>query len=119
MARRLGAGGAPMPGMVPDGVRAVPWVEQRLARPGDDGTCTLVPDGHPWLGENWEAHHLPAGPHSRVSLAVRWHGARPALLWEVEGEPVVLRGGVDAPGFHSADLTGEVLWPEPVSQAPR
>jgi hypothetical protein len=119
MVRRLGAGAAPMPEVMPGGVRAVPWVEQHLVLAHDDGTCTVLPAGHPWLGENWEAHHLPAGPHSHVSLAVRWHGARPALLWEVDGEPVVLRGGVDAPEFHSADPNGETLWPEPISRAPR
>lgn len=37
-----------------------------------------------WAGQPVEVHALPSrwGP---VSWALRWHGARPALLWEVHG----------------------------------
>lgn len=113
--QRLGADGAPPPLSPPEGIRVVAWAESRLARPLGDGTCVLLPDGHPtsWLGANWEAHHVPAGPRSRVSYAVRWHGSRPALLWEVEGEPVALSGGAAAPAWHTTDARGDTLWPEP------
>ena len=52
----------------------------------------LFPDGIPpaWLGANFEAHGLVAGPSSRLSLAVRWHGPNAAVLWEVTGDPVTL-----------------------------
>lgn len=112
---RLGGAGAPRPVAEPAGIRIVPWLERSLAEPRSDGGCVLLPDGHPagWLGANWEAYHLPAGPRSRISYAVRWHGERPAVLWEVEGEPVEVRGGPAAGGWHSADPRGEALWPAP------
>jgi hypothetical protein len=36
-----------------------------------------------WRGGSLDVHRIPTR-HGRLSLAVRWHGARPALLWEVE-----------------------------------
>lgn len=54
-----------------------------LAR--SDGTH-LALFGHvpkAWRGEGMEVHHL-ATAAGQVSSAVRWHGDRPALLWEVE-----------------------------------
>ena len=49
-----------------------------------------------WLGIGVEVHGLPSryGP---VSWAVRWHGNRPALLWEVENGHKELK--VRAPGL--------------------
>lgn len=99
----------------PVGVRAVAGLESQLAEPMGSGTCMLLPGGVPtgWLGANFEAYHLPAGPAHRVSFAVRWHGARPAVLWEVHGGPgLVLHSGVD-PSWHSADASGEALWAPP------
>jgi hypothetical protein len=40
----------------------------------------VVPDA--WLGRGWEVHDAPTGA-GRLSYAVRWHGDRPALLWEL------------------------------------
>lgn len=37
-----------------------------------------------WAGQNLEAHGLPLGDRGRLSLAVRWHGRNPALLWDIE-----------------------------------
>ena len=39
-----------------------------------------------WLGQGVEVHGVPSR-HGTVSWAVRWHGERPALLWEVDGGP--------------------------------
>jgi hypothetical protein len=113
MRERLGGGGAPAPRAPPDGIRLVPGVVKPLAPSRADGCCVLLPEGHPWVGANWSAHHLPAGPRSRVSFAVRWHGERPALLWETEGDPLPLAGGAAAPAWHSADVRGDALWPAP------
>jgi hypothetical protein len=109
--RRLGAGGAPAPASRPPGVRMVPWVEQQLAIGRDDGSCTILPAGLPpaWRGANFEVHGVPAGPRSSISYAVRWHGERPALLWEVTGEPLVLDARAIDPGWRSADHLGETL----------
>ena len=114
---RLGGAGAPAPSDPPGGILFVPWLEHRLARPSSNGTCVLLPDGYPsgWLGANWEVHQLPAGPRSTVSYAVRWHGERPALLWEVSGEPTTLVGGASAPEWRSDGASGEALWPQPAA----
>ena len=45
---------------------------------------TVVPDA--WLGQSWEAQDLPTA-EGRLGFAVRWHGDRPALLWELVPHP--------------------------------
>jgi hypothetical protein len=75
----------------------------------------LLPTGlpAPWLGQPLEVHRVPTIGASTVSFALRWHGARPALLWEQHGDPVDLNAPVMAPDWHSADASGETLWPVP------
>ncbi len=52
-----------------------------------------------WTGEPLEVHGLPTGA-GRVGFALRWHGRRPALLWELAGDgPEV---SVSAPGLDPA-----------------
>ena len=66
-----------------------------------------------WLGQPVEVHDVPTriGP---VSWAVRWHGERPALLWDVvphdaDGEaPTVTAPGLD-PAFSATQWRGETL----------
>lgn len=67
-----------------------------------------------WWGLGWEVHGAPTR-WGRVSFAVRWHGDRPALLWEV-GTPLPGHDGslrLRAPGldptWSSDDRTGEAL----------
>ena len=48
----------------------------------------------------------------RLSCALRWHGARPALLWEFDGDmPEGYRLTCTAldPEFESTESSGEVL----------
>lgn len=77
----------------------------------------LFPAGIPraWWGQNVEAHRVPTGPNSTVSFAVRWHGDRPALLWETAGELVTLESPVVAPRWVTSEQTGETLWPAPAA----
>lgn len=93
----------------PDGVLGVPWTEQRLV--ADD--ATLFPSGfaRDWLGVPLEAHGVAVDAAS-VSFGIRWHGARPAVLWEVTGGPVTLTSAA-APGWSSTLARGEALWPAP------
>lgn len=100
--------GGLLPATAPAGVRVVPWIERSLLRDG-----VLLPDGIPpaWAGQSFEAHGLPGGGESTVSFAVRWHGERPAILWEVEGAPLELRSPKVAPGWVTTLPTGEALWP--------
>ena len=91
--------------------RFVRSVERRLV---DDGR--LLTGGLPtsWLGSNFEVHGLPAGAATSVSFAVRWHGERPAVLWEQHGDEVVELSAVDLePDWVTRERSGERLWPAP------
>ena len=91
------------------------FVDDRLARWTGGDEVTLLPDGLPdsWLGSACEAHGVLATDRHRVSWAIRWHGERPAVLWEVEGPPgLVLRSGVDG-AWSSTAPQGEALWSAP------
>ena len=49
----------------------------------DDGLALTPIVPADWLGQGWEVHDLPTS-YGRLSFAIRWHGERPALLWELE-----------------------------------
>lgn len=108
-----------LPAQVPAGLDAVCWAESLLARPEPSGgRCAVLPHGIPetWWGSNFEAHGLVADPFRTLSYAVRWHGSRPALLWEVTGAPgLVLDGGRADAAWHSVEASGEVLLAAPTS----
>lgn len=90
--------------------RFVTDVERRIADGG-----RLLPAGIPrrWLGADFEVHGVPTSARSTVSFAVRWHGERPAVLWEQHGERQRLQApGVD-PGWQSEEASGEALWAAP------
>lgn len=90
-------------------------VHDRLARLTARDTVTLLPDGLPadWLGVSCEAHGIAVGSHHTVSFAVRWHGERPAVLWEVTGPAgLVVRSGIDD-SWSTAESRGEALWNAP------
>lgn len=70
-----------------------------------------------WRGSSVDARSL-ATRHGRLSFAVRWHGSRPALLWELvpadpsaaggADEGVTLHCGLD-PSWSASSPAGEVL----------
>ncbi len=62
-----------------------------------------------WRGGGLDVHKAPT-LGGLVSFAVRWHGARPALLWEVaSAAPVTVTcRGLD-PGWSTGEARGEVL----------
>lgn len=61
-----------------------------------------------WRGGNVEVHQLPTR-HGRVSFGIRWHGARPALLWDREGGTGTIRcPGLD-PDWSTTESRGETL----------
>ncbi|HEY7438342.1 MAG TPA: hypothetical protein VIC35_03000 [Acidimicrobiia bacterium] len=50
-----------------------------------DGALDLLPGFRPaWRGAALEAHQVPTRA-GVLSYALRWHGPRPALLWELDG----------------------------------
>lgn len=87
--------------------RFVAAVENRLVRGSD-----LLPMGLPstWLGSNFELHGVPTSATSTVSLAVRWHGERPAILWEQTGDAQVLTASAVDPAWSERSAAGEGLW---------
>ena len=82
-------------------------VERRLAR-----GSVLLPEGMPagWVGVDFEAHGLMAGPRSTLSFAVRWHGEHPAVLWHVDGDPVELSAPAIDLAWRTGEPSGEALW---------
>ena len=77
-----------------------------------EGTIELVPGFRTaWLGQSIAAHEIPLRTGA-CSFAVRWHGARPALLWDVPPGSVV-RAPVLDPSWSSTEAVGETLLAEP------
>lgn len=96
-------------------------VRRCLVAEGSEGPV-LVPElPEAWLGRPLEAHDVPT-PWGRLSFAVRWHGARPALLWELDapadrgrpdGTPVrLVAPGLD-PTWSSTEAAGDALLAAP------
>lgn len=54
-----------------------------------------------WLGQSWEVHGLPTSVGT-LGYAVRWHGQRAALLWEIEPFPGVAGVRLRAPGLDAS-----------------
>lgn len=103
---------------VPEGLACVAWAETLLVTPSPSGgVCTVLAHGipEPWWGAPFDCRGVTADPFRSVSFAVRWHGARPALLWETAGPTglVITAGGGNA-DWHTTDASGETLLAAPV-----
>src|SRR5439155_1947885 len=72
--------------------------------------CSMLPDD--WWGRALEVHDAPTHAGT-LSYAVRWHGERPALLWELVRHDDVPVTWLTAPGldpsWSSEEPRGEVL----------
>ncbi len=90
--------------------RFVAQVEQRIA---DEGRLLSLGIPRRWLGSNFEVHGVPTGPHSTIGFAVRWHGERPAVLWEQHGPAQKLSAPAVDPAWSSDAMSGEALWAAP------
>jgi hypothetical protein len=114
-----------------DRARFAPDAVRLLRRMGiglvDDETPTGAPpgvevfSGFPlaWMGQGVEVHDAPTR-HGLLSCAVRWHGERPALLWDRRPWPdappdEVVRLSAPAldPGWSTTDRQGEALLAAP------
>ncbi|MCU1460763.1 MAG: hypothetical protein JWO37_838 [Acidimicrobiales bacterium] len=92
-------------------------VRALLVREVDGGLalCSMLPDH--WLGQGIEVHDAPTHA-GLMSFAVRWHGDRPALLWDLKrrgdgSAPVTLTArGLD-PAWSSTEARGEALLATP------
>ena len=88
-------------------------VQEVVGPSGVTAALTLCPMLPPeWEGQAIEVHDAPTdvGP---VSFAVRWHGPRPALLWDVRAHegvgPVTLSAPALDRDWSSIEAKGEVL----------
>lgn len=90
--------------------RYVRRIERRLAADGD-----LLPGGIPtgWLGADFEVHGIPTASDAAVGFAVRWHGERPAVLWEQSGATQHLTARSVDPEWSTEATSGEGLWAIP------
>ena len=96
-----------------DPVRFLHALRAVLVREGR-GSVELLPGFAPeWLGQSVTVDALPlrAGP---LSFALRWHGARPALLWDAP-PGVELRTPALDPAWSGTVRSGDALLAEPPS----
>ena len=88
-------------------------VRNLLVRETNEGLalCSMLPDA--WHGEPIEVHDAPTH-FGRISFALRWHGDRPALLWELTPHAdltaaVTITAPGIAPGWSTTETAGETL----------
>ena len=98
--------------------RVIDWVESWIAQITGQDSAMLIPQGFPstWLGVNFDVQGLPVGLASTVSFAIRWHGDRPAVLWECAGQRCALSG---PDGWSTVEMSGEALWTAPPRSQPQ
>lgn len=68
-----------------------------------------------WLGQSAAFSRLPTA-HGTLSCALRWHGARAALLWEFDHpvpDDLVITSSILDPTLSGSGASGEVLLAEP------
>jgi hypothetical protein len=85
------------------------FVRQVLVRETPAGGVALATIFPPeWAGQSLEVHDAPTH-HGRISYALRWHGDRPALLWQCDRPGVTLTvPGLDR-SFATSEPSGEAL----------
>ncbi len=100
------------------GARALLGVRAALVAEPPEGPIELLPGWRQaWRGTGLEVHGLPVGPH-RLSYALRWHGERPALLWEMEvaagtAPRLVFSAPALDPSWRAVTARGEALLEAP------
>lgn len=86
-------------------------VEESLVCWLGDDRVALCPDAPTpdRLGSSFEGHGIALPRGARASLAVRWHGANAAVLWELSLPTVRLSSAFDRE-WSSNEPSGESLW---------
>jgi hypothetical protein len=92
------------------------FVRTMLVHETTDGLAlaSMIPSS--WYGQGVEVHDAPTR-FGTISFAIRWHGERPALLWELEPHDpdtavVLTCPGLD-PSWRATDRRGEALLAPP------
>lgn len=81
---------------------------------GHVAVLPLLPEG--WWGQPLQVSNAALDHGGRLSYGVRWHGARPALLWEASAPLHLTAPGLD-PSFSTTEARGETLLSPPPSPA--
>lgn len=92
----------------PDAARFLALVARRLVAPAPGGADVMAGVPSAWIGSSIEAHGLTV-PAGAVSVAVRWHGERPALLWECSAPMRLTATRLDPSWSSEATTRGEAL----------
>ncbi len=120
-AGQVGPSGAAQPDAKPplDGTPSelARWITDTIdahVAAGPDGVSLLEGWTSALAGRSIEVHDAET-PWGRVGYAIRWHGRRPALLWEAVEPASTIRWTcpVIDPAWSSTDATGETLLAEP------
>jgi hypothetical protein len=74
--------------------------------PGHVALLPLLPDA--WRGQPLQVTDGVLSEGVRLSFAVRWHGERPALLWQASAPLHLTAPGLD-PAFSTTEARGEAL----------
>jgi hypothetical protein len=106
MAARL-PDAAGLPDEPPEGVRLLAWLERRLVAPVARGIDLLAGFLPAWAGQGVETYGAEAGGVT-VGFALRWHGPRPALLWDLSAAAPVTCRSLD-PAWSATEARGEAL----------
>lgn len=99
-----------------DGVRLVAALVRGLVAPTSEGADLFRRYPSAWYGQGLEVYGAPAHGGT-VSVGVRWHGARPALLWEASA-PMVLTASHLDPAWRATAARGEALLGVPPDAPP-
>ncbi len=103
--------------LIDDETRETDHASSDRDRPTRSSEIVLLPGFAPsWRGGNAEVHRSPT-VHGLLSFALRWHGPRPALLWELAprsagpepAESVRLRCPALDPAWSTTEPSGETL----------
>ena len=97
---------------VEESARFLVLVRDLLVRESADGLVLLSDVPEDWYGRGIEVHDAPTA-FGLLSFGIRWHGDRPALLWELEphdgvGVVTLTCPGLD-PAWSTTEPRGEAL----------
>lgn len=94
-------------GPLPDPAALLLAVRAVLVRDGGDEVALLETLPDVWVGAPIDVRHAPTRS-GVVSYTVRWHGPRPALLWECDRRVALRAPGLD-PSWSTVEPRGEAL----------
>jgi hypothetical protein len=106
MLGRLESTGA-RPSEPPAGIRAIAWLAAGLVRATPAGADLLADFPAAWAGQSVEVYGASV-QQATIGFALRWHGQRPALLWEASEAMRLTCSGLD-PSWSATGARGDAL----------